>query len=75
MMLVVVDHYSKWCETRVIKSHDVMIVVRFLEEEVVCYFGVAKYVLINNGNDWMKEFDALCQDYRIVHQFIISMWP
>jgi hypothetical protein len=23
----------------------------------------------------MKEFDVLCQDYGIVHQFITSAWP
>jgi hypothetical protein len=23
----------------------------------------------------MKEFDVLCQDYRIMHQFTAPMWP
>jgi hypothetical protein len=73
-MLMVIDHYYKWCETRLVKSSDVVITAIFLEE-IFCCFGVPKYVLTNNGNEWMKEFDALCQDYPIVHQFIISMWP
>ncbi len=34
-----------------------------------------KYVLTNNGSEWMKEFDVLCQDYRIMHQFTAPMWP
>ncbi len=59
-MLVAIYHYFKWCETRLVKSCDVVIVARFLEEEVVCCFGLPKYVFTNNGSEWMKEFDVLC---------------
>jgi hypothetical protein len=48
---------------------------RFLEEKVVCNFGVPKYVLIDNGSEWMKEVDVFCQDYGIIHQFIALAWP
>jgi transposase InsO family protein len=72
---MVIDHYSKWCETRPIKSHDEETAAKFLEEKVVCQFGVPKYVFTDNGSEWMKEFDALCQDYGIVHQFISPAWP
>ncbi len=51
-ILVAIDHYSKWCETRFVKEHD--------EEEIICRFGVPKYILIDNGSELMKEFDALC---------------
>ncbi len=34
-----------------------------------------KYVFTDNGSEWMKEFDYLCQDYGIVHQFIVPTWP
>lgn len=34
--LVAINHYSKWCETRLVKSHDVEIACKFLEEKVVC---------------------------------------
>jgi hypothetical protein len=39
-VLVVIDHYSKWCETRLVKEHDVVIVVSFLEDEIICQFGM-----------------------------------
>jgi hypothetical protein len=29
---------------------------------------VPKYIFIDNGNEWMKEFDAMCQVYDIIHQ-------
>ncbi len=39
-----------------------MIKAKFFEE-VVYRFCVPKYVFIDNGREWMKEFGALCQDY------------
>jgi hypothetical protein len=59
-VLLVVDHYSKWCETCPIKEHDATTTTIFLEEKIICSFGVPKYVITNIGNEWMKEFDALC---------------
>ncbi len=35
-IIVVIDHYSKWCETHLVKEHDVAITTKFLEEEVIC---------------------------------------
>jgi hypothetical protein len=58
-----------------VKEHDATTIARFLEEEIICRFGVPKYILIDNGNEWMKEFDALHQDYGIIHQFIAPAWP
>jgi len=53
-VLVAIDHYSKWCETWLIKEHDVLIVVKFLEDDVIYRYGVPKYILINNVSEWMK---------------------
>ncbi len=30
-VLVAINHYSKWCEARFIKDHDVVTATRFLE--------------------------------------------
>jgi hypothetical protein len=48
------DHYSKCCEARLIKEHDVLIGIKFLED------GIPKYILIKNGSEWMKEFVEMC---------------
>jgi hypothetical protein len=66
-VFVVVVHYDKWCEARPVKEHDVINVAKFLEEEIICQFGVSKYILIDDGNEWMKFFDALCEDHGIIH--------
>lgn len=55
-VFVAIDHYSKWCEARPIKKHDVLTVAKFLEDEVICMYGVPKYVMIDNRSEWMREF-------------------
>jgi hypothetical protein len=55
-VLIVVDHYSKWCEGRHVEEHDAFTTAKFLEDEVICRYGVPKYILTNNGSEWMKEF-------------------
>jgi len=65
-VLIVIDHCSKWCEASAIIDHDVKIVIRFLEDEVICGFGVPKYVLTNNFY-WFVEFDQLCKFYGSGH--------
>jgi hypothetical protein len=74
-VLVAIDHYSKWCETRLVKEHDATTFARFFLEKIICHFGVPKYIVSNNGSEWMKEFDVLCQDYGIIHQFTTPAWP
>jgi hypothetical protein len=73
--LVAIDHYSKWCETRAVKDHDVATIARFLEEEIICRFGVPRFILTNNGGEWMAEFDLMCKKYGITHQFTAPQWP
>jgi hypothetical protein len=59
-VFVAIDHYSKWCEARLVKEHDAYTVAKFLEDEVIYKYGVPKYILIDNGNKWMKEFAKIC---------------
>jgi hypothetical protein len=59
-VFVAIDHYSKWCEAWPIKEHDVCTIAKFLEDEVTCRYGVPKYILTDNGNEWMKEFLEIC---------------
>jgi hypothetical protein len=41
-VFVIIGHYSKWCEAHLLKEHDVVIVSKFLEDEIICRFGVPK---------------------------------
>lgn len=66
---IAIDHYSKWCGTQPIKEHDALTITKFLEDEMICRYGVPKYILTNNGTEWMKEFAKTYQNYNITHQF------
>jgi hypothetical protein len=50
-VLVAIDHYYKWYEAQFFKQHDASIVAKFLEDEVICRYGVLKYILTNNGSE------------------------
>jgi hypothetical protein len=47
-------------------------IVKFLEEKIIYKFGVPKYVLIENGGEWMVKFDMACKNFKITHQFITA---
>jgi hypothetical protein len=72
---VAIDHYSKWCEAKAVADHGAKTVARFLEDDIVCQYGVPKFVLTNNGGEWATEFDVMCKDYAIQHQCTESQWP
>jgi len=56
-VLVAIDHYSKWCEARFVKDYDVSITTKFLKEKIIYRFGVPRFIFIDNGGEWMVEFD------------------
>ncbi len=74
-ILVAIDHYSKWCEAKAVADHGAKTTARFLEDEVICKYGVPKFVLTDNGREWAAEFDAMCKDYGIHHQHTAPQWP
>jgi transposase-like protein len=44
-VLVAIDHYSKCCEARPVKAHDVATAARLMKEEIICKFGVPRFIL------------------------------
>jgi hypothetical protein len=59
-ILVAVDHYSKWCEAKAMADHGAKTATKFLEDDVICRYGVPKFVLTNNGEEWAAKFDVMC---------------
>jgi hypothetical protein len=74
-ILVVVHHYSKWYEAKVVANHGAKTATKFLEDDVICRYGIPKFVLINNGGEWATKFDVMCKDYSIQHQHTTPQWP
>ncbi len=75
VILVAIDHYSKWCKAKAVADHGAKITARFLEDDVICRYGVPKFVLTNNGGEWATKFDVMCKDYGIHHQHTAPQWP
>jgi hypothetical protein len=74
-ILVAIDHYSKWCEAKAVADHGAKTTAIFLEVDIICRYGVPKFVLTDNGGEWAVEFDAMCKDYGIHHQHTAPQWP
>jgi len=74
-IIVVVDHYSKWCEAKAMANHGAKTTTKILEDDVICRYGVPKFVYTNNGGEWVTEFDVMCKDYNIQHQHTVPQWP
>jgi hypothetical protein len=46
-----------------------------LEDDIICRYGVPKFVLTDNGGEWAAKFDVMCNDYEIQHQHTAPQWP
>jgi hypothetical protein len=64
-ILVAINHYSKWCEAKAIADQGAKTAAMFLEDDIICKYGVPKFVLTNNGGEWAAEFEVMCKDYGI----------
>jgi hypothetical protein len=51
-ILITIDHYSKWCEAKVVGDHGAKIATKFLENDVICRYRVPKFVFTDNGGEW-----------------------
>jgi hypothetical protein len=74
-ILVAIDHYSKWCEAKAVADHGAKIAAKFLEDDLICRYGVPRFILTDNGGEWGAEFDVMCKDYAIQHQRTAPQWP
>jgi len=72
---VAINQYFKWCEAKVVVDHDAKNGARFSKDEIIYGFRVPKYVMINNGSEWVAEFNKLWKNYRIIHQHTTPQWP
>jgi hypothetical protein len=50
-ILVAIDHYSKWCEAKAVADHGAKTTAKFLEDEIICRYGVPRFILTDNGGE------------------------
>jgi hypothetical protein len=66
-ILMAINHYSKWCEAKLIPDCTTSMSAKYLHEEFIYKYKVPKFVLIDNGGEWSTEFDNLCKVHNIHH--------
>jgi len=66
-ILVAIDHYSKWCEAKAVADHSVKTASTFVEDDIIYRYGVPRFILTDNGGEWVSEFEMMCKDYGIQH--------
>jgi hypothetical protein len=72
-VLIVIDHYSKWCDVKAVIDHDVKTIAMFFLNDGICKFKVPEYILMDNGFEWFVKFDQVCKNYGIIHQHYTLM--
>ena len=48
-VLVAIDYFTKWVESALYKSITQAVVARFLKHNIICYYGVSRELITNNG--------------------------
>jgi len=61
-VLVAIDYFTKWVETASYESIAQAVVARFLKHNIICYYGVLRELITENGANLNgKMIQQLCQ--------------
>ena len=74
-ILVAIDYFTKWVEIAsffVLKSKHV---AWFLENIIICWFGVPQEIIFYNGSYFEREVRRIMELYNIEHHKSSLYWP
>ena len=75
-ILLVVDYVSKWVEATACPSNDAIIVVGFIQINILSRFGVPKTIISDEGSHFAnKVFEKLMSIYGIKHLMRLAYHP
>ncbi|MBE2321235.1 transposase family protein, partial [Solirubrobacter sp. CPCC 204708] len=66
-ILVAIDYFTKWVEAASYKTLNAKQVARFIQNNIICRYGVPHEFISDNGQHFRKETEALLQKYDIRH--------
>ena len=58
-IIVAINYFLKWLKVRVIKKANIKIVVAFIYEKIICYFGVSKVIQSDQEIHFVNEIIKL----------------
>ena len=66
-ILVAIDYFTKWVDTAFYSILKAKHVAQFLENNIVCQFGVPQEIISNNGSHFEREVQRIMELYNIEH--------
>ena len=67
-ILVAIDYFTKWVEAASYANVTKQVVVRFIKNNLICWYGVPSRIITDNGSNLNnKMMIELCEEFKIVH--------
>ena len=67
-ILVAIDCFTKWVEVASYSVLKAKHVARFLENNIICWFGVPEEIIFDNGSHFEGVVQRIMELYNIEHQ-------
>ena len=66
-ILVAIDYFTKWVEVASYSILKAKLVAWFLENNIICQFGVPQEIISDNGSHFEREVQRIMELYNIEH--------
>ena len=75
-VLLVVDSFSRWCESFPLKSQEASEVAKVLYNEIITRYGAPHELVSDRGQNFMsKLISAICEIFQVTRMFTSSYHP
>ncbi|CAF1183322.1 unnamed protein product [Didymodactylos carnosus] len=75
-VLVVADYFTRWIEVFPMRSTTALEVGALIVNEVICRYGCPKYILSDNGPQFVAEiFTSICKDLSVKNKYTATYHP
>jgi transposase InsO family protein len=72
-IIVAIDYFMKWVETKVVKVDNAEEVAIFIYEDIICRYGCPQRILSDRGSHFNnKMIEELMKNFEIRHGFLTS---
>ena len=73
-ILVAIDYFTKWVEAAFYSMLKAKHVAQFLENNIICQFGVPQEIIFDNGSHFESEVRRVMEEYGITHHKSSPYW-
>ena len=74
-ILVAIDYLTKWVEAASYSVLKARHVAQFLENNIICQFGVPQEIISGNGSHFESEVQRVMEEYGIEHHKSLTYQP